>query len=266
MVNWKSPESTDRLIAALLATHQGIKLDYHAMALLFDQGATFDALEARFRRYRKMADELKADAYNRGITDIPHNVGRNISVSGGNGNTTPRTPRGARGGITSSINTPSSSSKRKRGTQQAQTPTKQKKNKPGMSLMDAIYVEDADPDEEFNVKLKFVGSPSGGEDDDVVVVDAPLASAASISKIKREKFERNTPGFAFAKKEEEKKDTAFGISATAARRGIRNHDSAAHYSAGVEEDPFGMAGGYTSSFFDHVKADYDIGNVYGGEA
>lgn len=237
------------------------------MALLFDQGATFDALEGRFRRYRKMADELKADAYNRGITDIPHNVGRNSSVSGRNGNTTPRTPRGPRGGISTSVNTPSSSSKRKRGTQQAQTPTKQKKNKPGMSLMDAIYVEDADPDEEFNVKLEFVGSPSDGEDDDVVVVDAPLASTASpIPKIKREKFERNTPGFTFAKKEEERKDTTLGISATAARRGIRNHDSAAHYSAGLEEDPFGMAEGYTSSFFDHVKADYDMGNVYGGEA
>lgn len=51
------------------------------MAAIYGQGATYDAIEGRFRRYRKMADNLRAEAQARGV---------NIN------NGVPRTPRGLR--------------------------------------------------------------------------------------------------------------------------------------------------------------------------
>ena len=52
------------------------------MALMYGQGATYDAIEGRFRRFRRVADDLRAETESRGI---------DLSSS------TPRTPRGARG-------------------------------------------------------------------------------------------------------------------------------------------------------------------------
>lgn len=68
------------------------------MATMFGQGATYDAIESRFRRYRKIADELKSEAQARGV-DISH------------AGAVPRTPRGPRSRVTKS--TPSSSSSKR---------------------------------------------------------------------------------------------------------------------------------------------------------
>ncbi|KAE8318674.1 hypothetical protein BDV41DRAFT_571597 [Aspergillus transmontanensis] len=231
VVNWKNHESIDRLIASLLAAHPDLKLDYHAMALFFGQGATYDSIEGRFRRYRKIADELRDEAHSRGITDIPRNARRNYTA-GRSATSTPRTLRGPRG-ITKS--TPSSS----RSRNYHQTPTK-RKTKPGRSVMDAIYVDDVDTDEESKIKPEIPSVPSDSGEDDVKVVDSPSI------KIKKERVEHNMAGLFSAmtpKKEEE--TSGFGISAVSTpARGIQGHDDGARYPVGMIEDPFSMIEDY----------------------
>lgn len=68
------------------------------MATMFGQGATYDAIEGRFRRYRKIADELRSEAHARGV---------DVSRAGA----VPRTPRGPRSRV--SKPTPSSSSSKR---------------------------------------------------------------------------------------------------------------------------------------------------------
>lgn len=68
------------------------------MATMFGQGATYDAIEGRFRRYRKIADELRSEAHARGV---------DVSRAGA----VPRTPRGPRSRVSKS--TPSSSSSKR---------------------------------------------------------------------------------------------------------------------------------------------------------
>ena len=122
MVNWKSAEAKDRLIASLFAGNPGLKvhfphrpqpmheqpdhmlthtllqLDYNSMATMFGQGASYDSVEHQFRRFRKLADEMKAEAQARGV---------DISRAGA----VPRTPRGPRNRVSKS--TPSSSSSKR---------------------------------------------------------------------------------------------------------------------------------------------------------
>ncbi|KAE8341216.1 hypothetical protein BDV24DRAFT_163643 [Aspergillus arachidicola] len=231
VVNWKNHESIDRLIASLLAAHPDLKLDYHAMALFFGQGATYDSIEGRFRRYRKIADELRDEAHSRGITDIPRNAGRNYTA-GRSATSTPRTPRGTRG-ITKS--TPSSS----RSRNYHQTPTK-RKTKPGRSVMDAIYVDDVDTDEESKIKTEIPSVPSDSGEDDVKVVDSPSI------KIKKERVEHNMAGlFSAMTPKKEKETSSFGISAVSTpARGIQGHDDGARYPVGMIEDPFSMIEDY----------------------
>ncbi|KAE8381072.1 hypothetical protein BDV26DRAFT_289774 [Aspergillus bertholletiae] len=253
MVNWKNPESTDRLIASLIAANSGLKLDYHAIALLFGQGATYDSIEGRFRRYRKMADQLRDEVHNCGITDIPHNTRRNYA-SGGGTPSTPRTPRVPRGGITKS--TPSSS--RSRNYRYTHTPTKQK-TKLGMSALDAIYVEDADPEEEEESKIKpepaDVASSNG--DDDVEITDSHSV------KIKKERAEHNMAGIFAAvapKKEEEgeKEEThAFGTGAGSTR--AQSHDGKPLYSSGMNHSSFYMAGTHFEEAYGSIMKDVHRG-------
>ncbi|RDW70751.1 uncharacterized protein DSM5745_08262 [Aspergillus mulundensis] len=71
MVNWKDPNSQHRLVAALIGASPN-KPDYKAVAALFGQGATYDSIEGQCRKYRKMADELKAEAAKNGtVTSAP---------------------------------------------------------------------------------------------------------------------------------------------------------------------------------------------------
>ncbi|KAL4890507.1 hypothetical protein BDV59DRAFT_204222 [Aspergillus ambiguus] len=164
MVNWKDTESTDRLIAAMLAGQPGLKLDYSAIATFFGQGATYDAIEGRFRRYRKMAEDLKADARRRGITNIP-----------------PRTPRAPRSNRTKA----SSSGRNKRSAQAPDhaSPTKRRAAaSEGQSLMDAILVDDNKDEADTDSKVKIQHDLT--VDDDVEIVEAPgsVSSTATITK------------------------------------------------------------------------------------
>ncbi|KAF2208432.1 hypothetical protein CERZMDRAFT_101499 [Cercospora zeae-maydis SCOH1-5] len=59
-VNWDSQETWQRVVAAILAT--GIKIDYKQVALHF--GTTYDTIENRFRKIKKEAAVLKAEAEN----------------------------------------------------------------------------------------------------------------------------------------------------------------------------------------------------------
>ncbi|PYH99947.1 hypothetical protein BO71DRAFT_368123 [Aspergillus ellipticus CBS 707.79] len=167
MVNWKVPEATDRLFAALIAAHTGLKLDYHAMAILFDQGATYDAIEGRFRKYRKLADELRQEANERGVIDIPK--GRS---STGSACSTPRTPRGPRNGIQKI----SSSSRRQTSlrTSNISSPTKFGLNRTGQSVMEAICVDDDSSRDEAKVKKEPAASTSC--DSDIEIITPPPAT------------------------------------------------------------------------------------------
>ncbi|PLB45244.1 hypothetical protein P170DRAFT_277704 [Aspergillus steynii IBT 23096] len=174
MVNWKNMESTDRLFGALIAAHPGIKLDYQGMATYFGQGATYDAIEGRFRRYRKMADELKTEALERGITQVPR--GRGSAVS------TPRTPRTGRG-ITK--NTPSTRSRKDTNLSNLTSPTRRgaaRSANRGTSSMDAICL-DGDTSDDENKKADIKKDATNGTADilwgqsgvaDVEIVSAPV--------------------------------------------------------------------------------------------
>ncbi|RAH67034.1 uncharacterized protein BO66DRAFT_355544 [Aspergillus aculeatinus CBS 121060] len=187
MVNWKAPESTDRLLASLIVAHPGLKLDYKAMATAFGQGASYDSIEGRFRKWRKMADELRGELDSRGI-NFTELRARNSS----SGILTPRTPRGPRNGVTkASQPTPSSSRARRDGrTISQKTPTRPAKGgsstrtptSHGGSLVQAIFVEDS-IEEEDKKDLTFKRESSEAvpyglitpvkEPNDLMIVDSP---------------------------------------------------------------------------------------------
>ncbi|KAJ5178770.1 hypothetical protein N7492_001980 [Penicillium capsulatum] len=51
---------TEKLISALIASHPSLKLDYNAIADMYGEGANYNTMEHRFRRYRKEAETLRA--------------------------------------------------------------------------------------------------------------------------------------------------------------------------------------------------------------
>jgi hypothetical protein len=59
------------------------------MAAMYGRGASYDAIEGQFRKYRRAAEQLKSEAAANGVTVPPR--GRNTGAGG-----TPRTPRGPR--------------------------------------------------------------------------------------------------------------------------------------------------------------------------
>lgn len=136
------------------------------MALMYGQGATYDAIEGRFRRFRRVADDLRAEAESRGI---------DLSSS------TPRTPRGARG---RPAGTPSSTaSKGNKGSSKKgggydgdgdgvpDTPTKSKSKSTGRikvqaSASDVIALDDSDSE---MVKDKAVSPVAPAKMEDIPV-------------------------------------------------------------------------------------------------
>ncbi|GIJ84724.1 hypothetical protein Asppvi_003575 [Aspergillus pseudoviridinutans] len=255
MVNWKANESTDRLIAVLIAAHPGLKLEYQAMATLFGQGATYDAIEGRFRRYRKMADEVKADALSRGITELPR--GRNGTTS--SSSVTPRTPRGPRSGITK----PSSSTGRSRKSTVSQvlsTPTKRgqgrggsNNNGNGMSFMEAIFLDDGLSEEDKKVKNEAAEILTGLVGHSAVVHDltgasTPTGSSASFASMKMEDAAESF-------------SSAFGGAVKQEGRGIGHVGGGDIEVPAIEHDEFDMAGLYF-----HGHGGYDMDDIYGGAA
>lgn len=121
------------------------------MAAIYGQGATHDAIEGRFRRYRKMADELRAEAETRGV-----NIHNGI----------PRTPRGPRSrapasasasvSASKSKSTPSASKKQKHGYEEhaPETPTKPNGSLSNTvsSAADVICLDDSSASPEIETK------------------------------------------------------------------------------------------------------------------
>ncbi|KAK5129529.1 hypothetical protein LTR08_003188 [Meristemomyces frigidus] len=56
-INWDSSETWERMVAAIVAS--GVKLDLKSVAAYY--GTTYDTLENRFRKIKKVAATLKAE-------------------------------------------------------------------------------------------------------------------------------------------------------------------------------------------------------------
>ncbi|KAF8245751.1 hypothetical protein K440DRAFT_633017 [Wilcoxina mikolae CBS 423.85] len=54
-------EKYQRLLAATIAAHPGMKLNYHAIATIFGEGATYDTIETRFRTVKATGKQLAAE-------------------------------------------------------------------------------------------------------------------------------------------------------------------------------------------------------------
>ncbi|KAK8199711.1 hypothetical protein HDK77DRAFT_207931 [Phyllosticta capitalensis] len=64
-IDWKSPESYKRLLAAMCAA-QDNNIDFKKVAYYFGQGATYDSIEGRFRIAKKLAQTLEKEAVDEG--------------------------------------------------------------------------------------------------------------------------------------------------------------------------------------------------------
>ncbi|KAB8342783.1 hypothetical protein FH972_022381 [Carpinus fangiana] len=62
-IDWKSPDSYTRLLAAMVAA-QDMKLNYKKIADMYGEGATYDSIEGRFRIIKKEAAKLKEEIEN----------------------------------------------------------------------------------------------------------------------------------------------------------------------------------------------------------
>ncbi|KAI9725844.1 MAG: hypothetical protein M1828_002473 [Chrysothrix sp. TS-e1954] len=90
-IDWKSQESFSRLLAAVVASQPDMKLNYKKIAEMFGNGATYDAIEGRFRIVRKDAMSLRSQADG---CDIPATAARSLP---GSAVSTPRKSRAGQG-------------------------------------------------------------------------------------------------------------------------------------------------------------------------
>jgi hypothetical protein len=157
------------------------------MAAIFGQGATYDTIEHQFRKYRRQADELEREAVRQGVSlsDIPRGrASAPVSTSA-----IPRTPRtGGRGGVVK----PSSSTGKGKGSglKGTSTPTKpgSKKDTSG-SLIEVIYVDDVEYDEDCCGGEDFSGVRAKCEDSSASVIpsiEPPVFGLASRIKTESE--------------------------------------------------------------------------------
>ncbi|KAI9774804.1 MAG: hypothetical protein M1840_000020 [Geoglossum simile] len=77
MVNWSAKESFTKLLAAIYAAHPGVKFNFSEIAHFFGDGATYDAIEGRFRIIKKEAADLRKKAGEPG----PSSARRRKSIS-----------------------------------------------------------------------------------------------------------------------------------------------------------------------------------------
>ncbi|KAI5841941.1 hypothetical protein DFP73DRAFT_117231 [Morchella snyderi] len=59
-ITWTA-EKYQRLLAATIAAHPEIKINYNHVAAMFGEGATYDSIETRFRNVKKEAKILQAE-------------------------------------------------------------------------------------------------------------------------------------------------------------------------------------------------------------
>ncbi|KAI9730532.1 MAG: hypothetical protein M1834_005773 [Cirrosporium novae-zelandiae] len=97
MVNWKAADSYDRLIAAAVACNS--VTDYRTIAHFYGRDATYNAIEAQFRKFRRTAETLKSEAASRGNTATPGAA--SATPTGASSPVTPTPKRGRPVGSTS---------------------------------------------------------------------------------------------------------------------------------------------------------------------
>ncbi|MCJ1462307.1 hypothetical protein MMC07_000907 [Pseudocyphellaria aurata] len=59
-IDWNNKDSFKRLLAAMVAA-QDMKLNYSKIAMMYGQGATYDAIEGHFRKIKKDAVQLREE-------------------------------------------------------------------------------------------------------------------------------------------------------------------------------------------------------------
>ena len=80
MLDWKTAESKERLLASVIASLLPAKLDYHKIAEMYGQQASYIAIENRFRAIRKTADQLYEEARKVAVL-VCHSIHTNMSFS-----------------------------------------------------------------------------------------------------------------------------------------------------------------------------------------
>ncbi|MCJ1307179.1 hypothetical protein MMC25_000825 [Agyrium rufum] len=99
-VNWKAEDAMTRLVAAVIAA-SGMRVDYHAVAHYYGRGASYDAIEGRFRVFRREATVLQQEAGEFVKTPgkaLPRAPGESGEVEGNDGGTASRGPKSGGGG------------------------------------------------------------------------------------------------------------------------------------------------------------------------
>ncbi|KAL1867234.1 hypothetical protein Plec18167_008775 [Paecilomyces lecythidis] len=188
MVNWKSADATERLVGALIAAHPSLKLDYNGMAAMYGRGASYDSIEGQFRKYRRQAEQLKAEASANGVSLPPRGRG-----SGGTPRT-PRGPRGARNGVSKS--TPSSGKGKNLDAKVLSTPSRKSgMGNRGQNVIDAINLDDDSDMSMFNIntpvkiKAEKIESASSFTDDYKTESSAVLSSIENVKEDKDKQTE-----------------------------------------------------------------------------
>ncbi|RMJ27895.1 hypothetical protein PHISP_01238 [Aspergillus sp. HF37] len=185
MVYWKSNRSAERLLSAIFAAHPNLKLDSHAIALCYGEGASHIAIENRIRLHRKEGEKLQDEAGSVDGHSTP--TGRYAAL-------TPRTPRN-RSNRESKSKTKSSSHKMSRRldgypplsdseVSEQETPSKKPKvmktKKSGSTLQDPISLvgSEGSPDDNGSGAseegaVRFKKEKAGDEEDAQVVGGGP---------------------------------------------------------------------------------------------
>ncbi|PWY94918.1 hypothetical protein BO94DRAFT_571573 [Aspergillus sclerotioniger CBS 115572] len=270
MVNWKLPEPTDRLIAALIAAHPALKIDYQTMVIYFGQGANYDTMHGRLRRCHILAEELQKETRERGgITDLP----RARKSTTGTGFSTPRTPRGPRNGIQKASSSSSSRGKVFPRPLDLVTPTRSgPAARNGGSAIEAITIDDDFMELESTIRpavktdsrtvFPIVDTSS---EDDIEIIDHP--ASFRIGKVEQPPQPSNT----FFSYSGINNENGYGLKPERTESVLldttTNEADRAKTVAPIPPpsnlttDPFNTSMG---GFF--VNSDYDIDDIYGGVA
>ncbi|TID16081.1 splicing arginine serine-rich 2 [Venturia nashicola] len=62
-IDWKSPENTERLLTCVYAWLQesNMPINHHRIAKYFGNGATYDAVQGNFRKFKQRIEDVKAE-------------------------------------------------------------------------------------------------------------------------------------------------------------------------------------------------------------
>ncbi|KAH8698328.1 hypothetical protein BGW36DRAFT_357867 [Talaromyces proteolyticus] len=172
MVNWKEPGTFDRLIGALLAAHPELKPDYHAIARMFGRGATYNAVEGQFRKFREMAKALAAESQGNGFQASP----RPRSVARGS--------RTQAAGVKKPVAKPKKSLKAKNLKASGKFNTN---GSLGQSLLGAININNSDEeDDHISIKSEtaFANDDAVNVKDEETTMQNPISDSEKIGSCK----------------------------------------------------------------------------------